>query len=129
MKVIKAAPSYRAESKFSAWILTIARRTCLSEMRRLAKTALLVEEPEHGVEIECDKESVERQLSQSQTIHRIRSEIDKLPGAQRAALTMWMTEDLSYEEIAAELSTSVAAVKSLIFRARQNLEKALREVS
>ncbi len=51
--------------------------------------------------------------------------IDKLPENQKAAFLLNKIEQLSYSEVAAVLQTSVAAVESLLFRAKQNLQKIL----
>lgn len=51
--------------------------------------------------------------------------IDKLPENQKAAFLLNKIEQLSYSEVAAVLHTSVAAVESLLFRAKQNLQKIL----
>ena len=48
-----------------------------------------------------------------------------LPEKQRAALLLRVNEDLSYAEIGNVLSTSIASVESLLFRARENLRKVL----
>ena len=47
------------------------------------------------------------------------------PKIQRAALLLRVNEGLSYAEIGNILSTSISSVESLLFRARQNLRKAL----
>ncbi len=49
--------------------------------------------------------------------------IKKLPLAQQAAFILNKLENLSYQEIAAVLNTSPAAVDSLLQRAKQNLKK------
>ena len=51
--------------------------------------------------------------------------IDKLPENQKAAFLLNKIEQLSYNEVAAILQTSVAAVESLLFRAKQNLQRIL----
>ena len=56
----------------------------------------------------------------------VKGAIDKLPDAQRAALVLWIEGARSYDEIAAELKTSVSSVKSLLFRAKQNLAEKLK---
>ena len=48
-----------------------------------------------------------------------------LEGQQQVAFTLRHEQDLSYEEIAAVLDTTVPAVESLLFRARQTLRKHL----
>lgn len=62
---------------------------------------------------------------------RTREKIEKaflsLPDAQRLALTLKVYEDRSYAEIAAVMETSVPAVESLLFRARQSMAKELKK--
>jgi RNA polymerase sigma-70 factor (ECF subfamily) len=52
--------------------------------------------------------------------------IDALPEMQRMALVLRRYEEMPYEEIAEILDTTLPAVKSLIFRAREELKTALR---
>ena len=53
--------------------------------------------------------------------------MDKLPPQQQIAYTLYNVEDMSYQEIAAALQTSLSAVESLLFRARRKLAEALAE--
>jgi RNA polymerase sigma factor (sigma-70 family) len=53
--------------------------------------------------------------------------IDKLPDNQKVAFNLSKIEGLSYAEIAEIQKISVSSVESLLFRARQNLQKFLRE--
>ncbi len=67
-----------------------------------------------GTLLEADEQS--RQISRA---------VQHLAESQRVAFTLHYQEDLSYQEIAAVLQTSVSAVESLLFRARQTLRKKL----
>jgi len=49
-----------------------------------------------------------------------------LPAQQRAALLLARVNGLSYDEVAASLSCSVSAVKSLIHRATVTLREQMR---
>ena len=49
--------------------------------------------------------------------------IDKLPNNQRIAFTLHKVEQLSYKEISEIMKLSLSSVESLIFRAKQNLQK------
>lgn len=53
--------------------------------------------------------------------------IEQLPEQQKVAFTLAKLENLSYAEIAAIMQTSVSSVESLMFRAKQNLQKTLRD--
>lgn len=119
MKVIKAAPHYRAEGKFPAWLISLTRNACLSEMR---KHNHKFEAPEEDLEAHSDDQpTFEQQMEQRQDLERIKEQLDQLPEAQRVALTLMIVDDMTYEDIATEMDLSLSAVKSLIFRARQSL--------
>ncbi len=53
--------------------------------------------------------------------------INQLPEQQKVAFTLSKVEGLSYQEIADVLETSIPSVESLLFRAKQNLQKLLRD--
>ncbi len=52
----------------------------------------------------------------------VKEAIDSLPGNQRIAVLLARYEELSYEEIAEAMQVSLEAVKSLLFRAKENLK-------
>ena len=51
--------------------------------------------------------------------------IDKLPENQKIAFTLSKVEGLSYQEIADVMQLSVSSIESLLFRAKNNLQKYL----
>ena len=53
--------------------------------------------------------------------------INQLPEQQKVAFTLAKVEGLSYQEIADVLQTSIPSVESLLFRAKQNLQKLLKD--
>ena len=53
--------------------------------------------------------------------------IDRLPENQKTAFTLHNVEGLSYQEIGAVMRTTLAAIESLIYRAKQNLREYLRD--
>jgi RNA polymerase sigma-70 factor (ECF subfamily) len=124
MKVVRAAPQYRSEGKCLSWILGIARNTCLSEMRRNGPQTQM----DGGNEDVADMNSsdLQSQLERQAQVTELKKHIENLPDTQRAALIMWVADELSYDEIASQLDLTVASVKSLLFRARQSLEQAMK---
>jgi RNA polymerase sigma-70 factor, ECF subfamily len=119
MKIIKAAPAYKSTSNFSAWLLTIVRHTSFNEMRGSKRRA---EEPLSKEVIEAvTVDSIEQELVKTSDTDELKKRIDGLPEMQRLVLVAFMTEGLSYDDIASQLDISVSSVKSLLFRARQNL--------
>jgi RNA polymerase sigma-70 factor (ECF subfamily) len=67
------------------------------------------------------------QMIENETVRRVREAIAKLPDHFRAALVLCEYENLSYADIAASLNASVPQVKTWIFRARRQVEAALRD--
>ena len=67
------------------------------------------------------QQDVESLLSAKQEFFKVKQAIDELPERQKTALMLKAQENMSYEEIAAVLKTSVSSVESLIFRARRRL--------
>jgi RNA polymerase sigma-70 factor (ECF subfamily) len=56
---------------------------------------------------------------------RVRAAITQLPPKQRATLVLRMYQELSHEEIAEVLGSSVGAVKANFFHALGNLKRLL----
>ena len=57
----------------------------------------------------------------------MRAAVAKLPPKQRAALILRTYQDMSHQDIAESLGTSVGAVKANVFHALQNLKRLLTE--
>jgi RNA polymerase sigma-70 factor (ECF subfamily) len=118
IKTVRMAAAYRGDGSLKGWLLKITRNTALNVFRS------------RRIEIEFEETSAadiapadfENQVLSAFEIAKLKEHIAALPDAQRVALVLWITEHLDYEKIASEMGTSVAAVKSLIFRARRQLE-------
>ena len=119
--------TYDAGRKFSSWLLSIASHYCIDQLRRRkfhlvslddippwSWTAESTPEPEEIV--------VEREAETE--VHAL---LDKLPPDYRAAVVLRYWHDLSYEEIAQVLNTTVPAIKSRLFRARHMMAEACPE--
>ena len=65
------------------------------------------------------------ELEQKEAASTLFLAMEKLPENQRVAFTLHKVELLSYKEIADIMKLSLSSVESLIFRARQNLQKTL----
>ena len=64
-------------------------------------------------------------LDRKENAARLFKAIGQLPENQKIAFTLHKLEDLSYQEVSEVMGTSVAAVESLLHRAKQNLKKIL----
>jgi RNA polymerase sigma-70 factor (ECF subfamily) len=110
---------------------------CLSELRRPEhRVRLQPFDPPSGEHMDASSASVEVPSRSSEeavldreTVDRLRAAVGQLPAQQRAALLLARVNGLSYDEVAASLSCSVSAVKSLIHRATVTLREQMRSDS
>lgn len=135
LQVYRSAKRYKPTAKFTTWLFTITHNTILNERRRRARHAAesleamrQPQNPDDGARELPDPraaspatEAAERELQRI-----ILEAVNLLPEAQRTAVILCRYEGLAYEEIAQVLGCSVAAVKSLLHRARQSLKENLR---
>ena len=112
-----------ARGAVAAWMLTVARSRAIDRLRaRTSRPEVAAEE--HTVENTRDATVLQDlQLLSEEQVDRIRSAVNELPQAQRAALELAYYEGLTHVEIAERLSEPLGTVKT---RIRQSLIK-LRE--
>jgi RNA polymerase sigma-70 factor (ECF subfamily) len=122
IKVVRAASSYRGEGSLKAWLYTVVRRTAFNYLRDHISS----EETAMAEVVEQSQSDFEERVLARAQIDEVRAVLETLPVNQRVALTMWLTEDLSYEDIAREMNLSESAVKSLLFRARNEMSVKIR---
>jgi RNA polymerase sigma-70 factor (ECF subfamily) len=120
LKAWRAIGRFRGESAFSTWLYRIAVNACLNfralrrpETRELPETLL---DPQPGA-----LALVERQDDAS----RVRAAVSRLPDRQRATLILKVFHDLSHEEVASILGSSVGTAKANLFHALANLRREL----
>ena len=66
-------------------------------------------------------------LQEKEMRRTLEAAMAELPELQRSALILRQYEQMDYEEIARSLETTVPAVKSLLFRARDLLRQRLKD--
>jgi RNA polymerase sigma-70 factor, ECF subfamily len=66
-------------------------------------------------------------LLERERAERVRAAIAKLPKTQRTTLILRVYQELSHQEIAEVLSSSVSAVKTNFFHALRNLRRLIEE--
>jgi RNA polymerase sigma factor (sigma-70 family) len=99
------------------WLIAIAHNVCRQRFRQAARRPSEVELNEDLAEAFVAEESI--------AVEDIQRALGHLAFNQRAALVMRELEGRSYAEIAEILEVSVAAVETLIFRARRALREQL----
>jgi RNA polymerase sigma-70 factor (ECF subfamily) len=125
IKCYGARASYEPAARFSTWLYRIARNHCLNEVRRPEYrhgTEPLLEEARDSLDDSPEDQFLAKALQQ-----RAMKALAALPEKQRTALILCRFQHLSYQEIGATMKLSLAAVKSLLNRAKENLVAELGE--
>ncbi|MCX8092667.1 MAG: sigma-70 family RNA polymerase sigma factor [Candidatus Goldbacteria bacterium] len=126
---------FRGDSKLSTWIYRITVNTCKNKLKQMKRLkANIIEEIDDDNDetrkiIEDIRENEEKEPDNIFKQKNLRSAIYKnmktLSDEQRTVIILRDINGLSYEEIAKIMKISVSAVKSKLFRARENLRQKL----
>lgn len=108
-------------ARLSTWILTIAARRAIDELRR--QRPALLPDLERAGEARADERAVRRELAQA-----IEAALRELSPELRAAFLLREYHGLEYAEIAEALDIDLGTVKSRLSRARAALRERLAEV-
>jgi len=132
IEVFRSVHGFKGESTLSTWIYRISVMKSFEFLRKKKrKKRFAIVQSLFGMESvlpETDKPHFYHpgvQLENKERAAILFSAIDKLPENQKTAFILHKTEGLSYTEIADIMKTSVSSVESLMFRAKQNLQKLL----
>lgn len=109
---------FRGEAAFATWLYRIALHAARQLDRRRRRRQTLPLETARGA-VNPPLDFLDRRLSQIVRAERIRAVFEELSVDHRAALVLRYYRDLSYEEMAELLQTSVSAVKARLHRARK----------
>jgi RNA polymerase sigma factor (sigma-70 family) len=108
------------ELALRAWLYRIAHNRCIDEIRR-----------PHPIATEAIEELTAApapdpmaRIEQRDALRRLIADVRRLPEQQRSALLMRELGGMPYADVAQALAVSVAAVKSLLVRARVGLAQA-----
>ncbi len=137
IRVYQAAPRYEIKAAFTTWLYRITVNVCLNHQRRKKILNFFSLNQRHTAAATADHhwpELVQPQrpdtdLEQKELQQLVQSAIESLPENQKAVLILHRYQNLSYQEIATVLQTTVSAVESRLHRARVNLKKQLRTVA
>ena len=120
VKAWRGIGRFRGESAFSTWLFRITVNACLNH--RAARRPMAQELPEdladpaHGAETRALRRDEAR---------RVREAVSRLPDRQRATVILKVFQELTHEQVAQVLGSSVGTVKSNLFHALANLRRSM----
>jgi RNA polymerase sigma-70 factor (ECF subfamily) len=133
IRVYRSLNKFEFDASFYSWLYRITVNLCIDEIRRrkIKRTLSLdVFSEERVLEKEKTSKKIEtpsEALLESEKKEVVRKALQQLSSSHRMVLVLREYENLSYEEIAQTLRISVQAVKSRIFRAREEMRVILKE--
>jgi RNA polymerase sigma-70 factor (ECF subfamily) len=118
LKAWRAIGRFRGESSFSTWLYRIAVNACLNfrALRRPATQELpeALADPVPGALARAESDDAAR---------LVRAAVARLPEKQRATLILKVYHELTHEEVAEVLGSTVGTVKANLFHALGNLRR------
>jgi RNA polymerase sigma-70 factor (ECF subfamily) len=119
--------TFRFEASFRTWITRVAVNESLASYRRQRSRPFCLTS-ENLEAFRSDYESPAEVLARSELHSRVHAAIARLPNKYREILTLCDLEQLSAQETARRLKSSISLVKTRLFRARRMLSTALDEI-
>ncbi len=131
IELLDGVKKFRGDSKLSTWLYRVAVNKSLNHISK-NKKSFFIQRIESLWNTSSEKTTPKAAIVEDETIleqkeHRnvLGNALNSLPKNQRIAFTLHKYDDLTYKEISGVMDISLSSVESLIFRARQNLQKKL----
>jgi RNA polymerase sigma-70 factor (ECF subfamily) len=128
LKAAEKLDGFRGEASVRTWLHTIATNECRMLRRRKTPSSLddMFERAAYDqLDLGGDPIDPEEMAMELETRREVLAAIGDLPDRYRCALLLKDGHDLSMEEVARLMDTTVPSVKSILYRARQALRDEL----
>jgi RNA polymerase sigma-70 factor (ECF subfamily) len=122
LRAYRGLAKFRGESAFSTWLYRIAVNACLN-----FRSARRPQSEELSDSLPDRSPGAAEHLVQEEESRRVREAVRRLPDKQRATLILKVYHELTHEEVAGILGSSVGTVKANLFHALANLRKLMLE--
>jgi RNA polymerase sigma factor (sigma-70 family) len=123
VKAYRSLADFRGDSKFSTWLFTITRTTCLSFLRKKKLDTVSLDNERAGLQIGNLKSGFGANGIEQKSKHMmLNNAIAMLSADDAQVLTLFYQGDQSLEEIGKIMRLDPNTVKVKLYRARQRLK-------
>ncbi len=129
LRAFRGLRSFRGQSSLATWLYRIGVNVCLNRVGAKDTLRRLTEPIETQQFVDVRAELPSDLMLRHERTARVRAAIAQLPRKQRATLILRTYHEMSHQEIADVLGSSVGAVKANFFHALGNLKKLLAETT
>jgi RNA polymerase sigma-70 factor, ECF subfamily len=133
IRVYRALPKFRMDSKFSTWLHRIVTNVCLTHRsRRKRHEHTSIEDNPEGTrplsETLADRSSADQDTISAEIQGRVREAMHALSPQQKLVFSMRHFEGHKLREIAERMNCAEGTVKKYLFTATERLREQLKEV-
>lgn len=136
VRAFNAWTEFRGDSQVYTWLYRIALNLCHNQQKRLQRRYSMERwsldsapdddfESRGPVEVADERPQPSQRVEGDEMRHRLREALLQLPDNYRTVIVLRDIEGMTYEEIARITDSTLEAIKSRLFRARQNLRRIL----
>jgi RNA polymerase sigma-70 factor (ECF subfamily) len=126
LRAFRGLRGFRGRSSLATWLYRIGVNICMNRISLKETAARKMTEPIDEREyVDTRGDSPSDALIKEERDRRVRAAIAALPRKQRATLILRIYQEMSHQEIAAVLDSSVGTVKANFFHALSSLRKRL----
>jgi RNA polymerase sigma-70 factor (ECF subfamily) len=127
LRAYRGLRGFRGQSSVATWLYRIGVNVCLNRVSARATLGKLTEPIADRQFEDSGAESASDRVLRDERAARVRAAIARLPRTQRATLILRTYQEMTHQEIATVLGSTVGAVKANFFHALANLKKQLGE--
>ena len=136
VRAFNAWTEFRGDSQVYTWLYRIALNLCHNQQKRLQRRYTMERwsldsapdddfDSRGPVEVADERPQPSQRVEGDEMRHRLREALLQLPDNYRTVIVLRDIEGMTYEEIARVTDSTLEAIKSRLFRARQNLRRIL----
>ncbi len=133
VKAFASLKNFNEEYAFSTWLYKIATNSSIDYIRKRKLETFSIDKPiameesDYHFELPDTTYQPDKSIIQKQRANLIEEAINRLPEKYKRVIILRHTEERDYAEIAKMLKLPIGTVKAHIFRARELLNKYLRD--